>query len=93
MLPSKITPTSSPFRLTTGLPELPPMMSAVEMKLKCVCRKASLAAGESRNARHRGGRSNGGASPAVAALAKSPPNVVNGAVAALAPPSKPRTVP
>ena len=36
MLPSKIIPTSSPSRLTTGLPELPPMMSAVLTKLNGV---------------------------------------------------------
>jgi hypothetical protein len=33
MLPSKMIPTSSPFRFTTGLPELPPMMSAVLTEL------------------------------------------------------------
>ena len=31
-------PTNSPLRLTTGLPELPPMMSAVETKLNGVSR-------------------------------------------------------
>ena len=40
MLPSKMIPTSSPLRLTTGLPELPPMMSAVETKLKGVVRSS-----------------------------------------------------
>ena len=38
MLPSKIRPTTSLSRLTTGLPELPPMMSAVETKLSGVSR-------------------------------------------------------
>src|SRR5690348_14870365 len=32
MLPSKMSPTSSPARLTTGDPELPPMMSLVVTK-------------------------------------------------------------
>ena len=36
MLPSKIRPTTPLSRLTTGLPELPPMMSAVETKLSGV---------------------------------------------------------
>ena len=36
MLPSKIRPTTSLSRLTTGLPELPPMMSAVETKFSGV---------------------------------------------------------
>src|ERR1700757_3839931 len=36
MLPSKMMPTNSPARLTTGLPELPPMMSAVHTKLNGV---------------------------------------------------------
>src|SRR5437867_6689369 len=38
MLPSKIMPTNSPLRFTTGLPEFPPMMSAVLTKLKGVLR-------------------------------------------------------
>src|SRR5436190_1117492 len=38
MLPSKMMPTNSPARFTTGLPELPPMMSAVETKLNGVPR-------------------------------------------------------
>src|SRR4051812_21777522 len=38
MLPSKINPTTSAFRLMTGLPELPPMMSFVETKLYGVVR-------------------------------------------------------
>ena len=36
MLPSKINPTSSPARLMTGEPELPPMMSQVETKFNGV---------------------------------------------------------
>jgi hypothetical protein len=32
MLPSKTIPTNSPFVFSTGLPELPPMMSFVETK-------------------------------------------------------------
>ena len=58
MLPSKIRPTTSPSRLTTGLPELPPMMSAVETKLNGVSsfrRPSSLASTQL------GGSSNGGA--------------------------------
>ena len=47
MLPSKIRPTISLSRLTTGLPELPPMMSAVETKLSGV---SSLSLPESRAA-------------------------------------------
>jgi hypothetical protein len=33
MFPSNRTPTNSPFRLTRGEPELPPIESAVETKL------------------------------------------------------------
>ena len=40
MLPSKIRPTTSLSRLTTGLPELPPMMSAVDTKLSGVSRSS-----------------------------------------------------
>src|SRR5207247_2064822 len=36
MLPSKMMPTNSALRLMTGLPELPPMMSAVQTKLNGV---------------------------------------------------------
>ncbi len=54
MLPSKIRPTISAFLLMTGLPELPPMMSAVQTKLNGVFR-SSL----SFRSTHRGGRSNG----------------------------------
>ena len=32
MLPSNTSPTTSPASFTTGLPELPPMMSAVDTK-------------------------------------------------------------
>ena len=58
-------PTSSPWRLTTGLPELPPMMSAVQTKLNGVsrfsrpCARASFAAGRTApgcRAPRRGGR-------------------------------------
>ena len=38
MLPSKISPTTSPARLMTGEPELPPIMSAELTKLKAVDR-------------------------------------------------------
>src|SRR5947208_1203758 len=38
MLPSKMMPTSSALPLMTGLPELPPMMSAVQAKLNGVFR-------------------------------------------------------
>src|SRR5262245_10034686 len=40
MLPSKISPTTSPYRLMTGLPELPPMMSFVDTKLMGVDRSS-----------------------------------------------------
>lgn len=42
MLPSNTMPTNSPARFTTGLPELPPMMSAVETKLHGVVRSSAL---------------------------------------------------
>src|SRR4051812_32789853 len=38
MLPSKMMPTTSPLVLTTGLPELPPMMSAVQIVFSGVLR-------------------------------------------------------
>src|SRR2546425_4003948 len=38
--PSKMMPTNSPWRLITGLPELPPMMSAVLTKLNGVFRSS-----------------------------------------------------
>jgi hypothetical protein len=34
-------PTNSPARLTVGLPELPPMMSAVETKFSGVSRRSA----------------------------------------------------
>src|SRR5262245_7730900 len=54
MLPSKIRPTTSAFLLTTGLPELPPMMSLVETKLNDVFRLSWLL-----RCTQRDGRSNG----------------------------------
>ena len=55
MLPSKMMPTNSVSRLMTGLPEFPPIMSAVLTKLNGVLRL-------SRPLRfsQRGGMSNGG---------------------------------
>src|SRR6266404_9739301 len=41
MLPSKISPTNSPFLLIVGEPELPPMMSSVETKLNGVFRSTA----------------------------------------------------
>ena len=49
MLPSKMRPTSSPARLTTGEPELPPMMSFVVTKSSGVDR--SICARPSANRR------------------------------------------
>jgi len=57
ILPSKIRPTSSAFLLMTGLPELPPMMSAVQTKLKGVLRSSVFL-----RSTQRGGRSKGGVS-------------------------------
>ena len=54
MLPSKISPTSSPFRLMTGEPELPPMMSLVDTKSSGV-ERSSL----SRPSAKRGGQVEG----------------------------------
>ena len=56
-------PTSSPARFRTGLPLLPPMVSAVETKLNGVAR-SSLSLPSS----HRFGRSNGSLPPSAADL-------------------------
>ena len=57
MFPSKMIPTNSPARFTTGLPELPPMMSAVLTKLNGVPRSSAPFFFA-----HDGGRSKGGLS-------------------------------
>jgi len=44
MLPSNTRPTYSPSRFTTGLPELPPMMSFVLAKLSGVARSSEHSA-------------------------------------------------
>src|SRR5262249_49723364 len=73
MLPSKIIPTSSAFLLMTGLPELPPMMSAVQTKLSGVLRSRLLLCFS-----HRGGRSNGGLFPCSFDHEYIPSKLVNG---------------
>ena len=71
MLPSKIKPTISPARLTTGDPEFPPMMSFVVTKSSGVD-KSSL----SREAMTRCVSANGGFPLKLADRSKSPKNVV-----------------
>ena len=55
MFPSKMIPTNSPARLITGLPELPPMMSAVETKSSGVSRSRSFLCSTQRGVRFQGG--------------------------------------
>ena len=71
MLPSKMIPTSSPWRLITGLPELPPMMSAVLTKLKGVERLSC-----DLRSFHIFGSSNGSLLLCAAACSYVPPSVV-----------------
>jgi hypothetical protein len=67
MFPSKMRPTSSPARLITGDPELPPMMSASATKLSGVdiVRRA-------RRSSQRFVRLNGGVKPKLAARSYKP---------------------
>src|SRR6266545_4097676 len=65
-------PTNSLLRFTTGLPELPPMMSGVETKLNGVLSSLSTAFFAS----HDFGRSKGGWLLCSAEWAKAPPTVV-----------------
>src|SRR5688572_2599544 len=75
MLPSKIRPTISPFLLIVGEPELPPMMSSVETKLKGVARfTADFFSVQ------RGGRLYGNFWLNFAERSYKPPSVVNGAM-------------
>src|SRR5829696_8627031 len=76
MFPSKMSPTTSPFLFTTGLPELPPMMSAVQTKLNGVVGSSRLF-----RSSHRGGRSNGGRLACSLDRSYRPSKLVNGATA------------
>ena len=78
MLPSKIRPTTSLSRLTTGLPELPPMMSAVETKLSGVSRFEAAAFVGLDPARRQLRR--GAVLPCALACSKAPPMVVYGGI-------------
>jgi len=73
MFPSKMIPTNSPARFTTGLPELPPMMSWVATKLN-----GTLPSIARRLSTHRFGRSNGGRYSMLAARSYRPDTTVNG---------------
>src|SRR5256885_8649005 len=73
MLPSKISPTSSPFLLIVGEPELPPMMSLVETKLNGVFRFTEFF-----RSHQRCGRLYGNSCLCCSERAYRPPSVVNG---------------
>src|SRR6185295_10188593 len=73
MLPSKMSPTSSPARLTTGDPELPPMMSLVVTVFIGVDRSSVL-----RRSKYRFDSSNGGLLSNEADRSYSPNSVVLG---------------
>ena len=74
MLPSNTRPTTSPLRLTTGEPELPPMMSLVVTKFIGTSSRSLLFA-----ASHDGGSSNGSA---PVWRSNAPASVVNGPISA-----------
>ena len=76
MLPSKMMPQYSPALLTTGLPLLPPMMSAVQTKLNGVSWFSGFG-GLSQVL----GNWNGGLEPWLSACRKAPPIVVHGGIA------------
>src|SRR4051812_4010941 len=75
MLPSKIIPTYSPALLTTGLPLLPPMISAVHTKLNGVSRSKGLG-----GCSQLWGNANGGFAPCKSECLNAPPMVVHGGI-------------
>ena len=78
-LPSKATPTRRPSRSTIGLPELPPVMSAVQTKLSGVDSSA-----RARPSRTLGASAQSPWSPKPAARSNRPYSVVNGGTSVVA---------